>query len=478
MEQARDLKLIFDKYQDKATKGNGYAMLYIADCYLYGWGVERNYEQYRNCLNQAAILGADNAYERMFYEALSKGNSGETEKILDSWINKKIIGTSEISNNIKTKEIYDSLDGKSVQGMIDVFEKSRFPEDWEPTLALLYQFGYGVERNATKSVEMLKKVIGDESYFTNLIATILGMLDVGAISEDLIDDKLFDAMCNVVATDTYDSPNINKNAGYNERVMIYASCQGKTSSMIEMAKLYEDSEDYGIMHPNEYGDNKEASRWLIEALNHGADTNDTLELLLIASEFAEENDLDAAFKSFYAMAQGGNAIAQTKVGSYYFNGWGVTLDVREAGKWFRKAAEQGEEEAIEKVKIILEAGNGDYEAGINTIIEEDKRNNVGSDQNDKPKSSGGCYVATCVYGSYDCPEVWTLRRFRDYKLSKTWYGRLFIRGYYAISPTVVRVFGKYKCIKQLWRIPLDRLVKHLGEEGYKSTPYGDNDELH
>lgn len=26
----------------------------------------------------------------------------------------------------------------------------------------------------------------------------------------------------------------------------------------------------------------------------------------------------------------------------------------------------------------------------------------------------GCYVATCVYGSYDCPEVWTLRRFRDY----------------------------------------------------------------
>ena len=25
-------------------------------------------------------------------------------------------------------------------------------------------------------------------------------------------------------------------------------------------------------------------------------------------------------------------------------------------------------------------------------------------------NSGGCYVATAVYGSYDCPEVWTLRR--------------------------------------------------------------------
>ena len=42
----------------------------------------------------------------------------------------------------------------------------------------------------------------------------------------------------------------------------------------------------------------------------------------------------------------------------------------------------------------------------------------------------GCYVATCVYGSYDCPQVWTLRRFRDDTLGSTWYGRTFIRVYY------------------------------------------------
>ncbi len=33
--------------------------------------------------------------------------------------------------------------------------------------------------------------------------------------------------------------------------------------------------------------------------------------------------------------------------------------------------------------------------------------------------NSGCYIATAVYGSYDCPEVWVLRRYRDYKLSKT-----------------------------------------------------------
>lgn len=56
-------------------------------------------------------------------------------------------------------------------------------------------------------------------------------------------------------------------------------------------------------------------------------------------------------------------------------------------------------------------------------------------------NTGGCYVATAVYGSYDCPPVWTLRRFRDFTLSKTWYGRTFIRTYYIISPTLVKWFG-------------------------------------
>jgi len=58
------------------------------------------------------------------------------------------------------------------------------------------------------------------------------------------------------------------------------------------------------------------------------------------------------------------------------------------------------------------------------------------------KSSSGCYIATAVYGSYDCPQVWTLRRFRDNMLAKTWYGRTLIRAYYAISPTIVKWFGK------------------------------------
>ena len=87
--------------------------------------------------------------------------------------------------------------------------------------------------------------------------------------------------------------------------------------------------------------------------------------------------------------------------------------------------------------------------------------------------SNGCYVATAVYGSYDCPQVWTLRRYRDYDLAKTWYGRAFIRTYYAISPTLVKWFGHTEWFKRMWRGKLDRMVKNLQEKGYESTPYED-----
>lgn len=87
----------------------------------------------------------------------------------------------------------------------------------------------------------------------------------------------------------------------------------------------------------------------------------------------------------------------------------------------------------------------------------------------------GCYVATCVYGSYDCPEVWTLRRYRDNTLGSTWYGRAFIRTYYAISPTLVKWFGKTKWFKKMWKGTLDHMVKNLQDKGIENTPYEDKE---
>ena len=86
---------------------------------------------------------------------------------------------------------------------------------------------------------------------------------------------------------------------------------------------------------------------------------------------------------------------------------------------------------------------------------------------------GACYIATAVYGSYNCPQVWTLRRYRDFTLSQTWYGRTFIRFYYAISPILVFLFGKTKWFKKLWKPKLDRMIRKLNSKGVLDTPYED-----
>jgi hypothetical protein len=86
----------------------------------------------------------------------------------------------------------------------------------------------------------------------------------------------------------------------------------------------------------------------------------------------------------------------------------------------------------------------------------------------------GCYIATSVYGSYNCPQVRLLRRYRDEKLAQTWLGRGFIRFYYTFSPTAVRWFGKRKWFNQFWRSILDKLIRRIQVSEIINTTHKDD----
>lgn len=86
-------------------------------------------------------------------------------------------------------------------------------------------------------------------------------------------------------------------------------------------------------------------------------------------------------------------------------------------------------------------------------------------------NSSGCYVATYVYGSYDCPEVWALRRFRDNYLSDSPLGRLFIRGYYYLSPKMVAHLGGNETFRRISKAFTDWLVSKVRAAGYEDGPY-------
>lgn len=127
-------------------------------------------------------------------------------------------------------------------------------------------------------------------------------------------------------------------------------------------------------------------------------------------------------------------------------------------------------EQAEKQDIVLDKKIKDYIS--EKKLSKPSTQNTGI-QHNSTETKKGCYVATCVYGSYDCPEVWTLRRYRDYKLSETWYGRIFIKIYYTISPTIIEWFGDTKIFNRFWKKKLNKIVKILNNQGFENTEYND-----
>lgn len=75
--------------------------------------------------------------------------------------------------------------------------------------------------------------------------------------------------------------------------------------------------------------------------------------------------------------------------------------------------------------------------------------------------SEGCYIATAVYGSYNAKEVLVLRKFRDTFLNRYYIGRLFIKTYYAVSPSMANKLKNHERTNRLVRRLLDKFVLFL-----------------
>ena len=76
-------------------------------------------------------------------------------------------------------------------------------------------------------------------------------------------------------------------------------------------------------------------------------------------------------------------------------------------------------------------------------------------------SSGACYIATMAYGDYDHPQVKVLRNYRDRHLSSSFGGRMFIRIYYAMSPSMVSLLKNQRTINRIIRRLLDKLIMSI-----------------
>ncbi|WP_260309092.1 MULTISPECIES: tetratricopeptide repeat protein [Lactococcus] len=105
---------------------------------------------------------------------------------------------------------------------------------------------------------------------------------------------------------------------------------------------------------------------------------------------------------------------------------------------------------------------------IDPNVTPDQINAVGTKYQEK---SEGCYVATAIYQTYDCPELWVLRRFRDNTLYHHYLGKKFIHFYYKVSPKLIIRFENSIHIKKTTKKFINRFVSLLILLGYSSEKY-------
>ena len=195
------------------------------------------------------------------------------------------------------------------------------------------------------------------------------------------------------------------------------------------------------------------------------------------------SDSEKATFWFTKAAEQGYSTAQIIIGECCERGTSLPKDLEKANYWYAKAAEQGNSEGQLRLGVNYYYGNGiikDLEKAKHWISMAAGKGNESAqkalanlNEGKPPKKNPKCYIATCVYGSYDCPEVWTLRRFRDKKLSSSWFGRGFIQIYYTISPKLVELFGSRKWFSSLWKPLLNKMVYRLQKNGIEGSPYSD-----
>ncbi|MFG6686241.1 CFI-box-CTERM domain-containing protein [Mariniflexile sp. HNIBRBA6329] len=94
-----------------------------------------------------------------------------------------------------------------------------------------------------------------------------------------------------------------------------------------------------------------------------------------------------------------------------------------------------------------------------TLIIFDETNKKIDDFKNSLKPKKGCYIATMAYGNYNHPQVVELRNFRDNILSKTVFGRIFIKFYYKHSPYLVERLKNKQNVNSIIRKVLDSFIR-------------------
>lgn len=423
-----DPKKAFEFNLNRAQEGDPEAQYQVYQAYEKGIGVEENEALANEWLKKAADNGHNVAQALMGFHYLINDNN---PMAVVYWEKASAGGHLKAMHDLA--ELY--LDGaigvpmnksRAIQLLRESAEKGF--EESQGTLGICYATGNGVTKNEYEAFAWFEKAAAQGNVYAQKNLGVCLRNGTGCIADKRRAAEWFDK----------------------------AAEQGNTQAQVCLADMLAEGE--GI--PTNYRKAEELYQKVLASQNEEYYDGALFSLALLYA--TKTNDHYKAFPLWRESAERGNDTAMYNLGLCYHNSWGTVKDDDQAIHWWRMAAARGHTDAQHNIDVVMrERAAANYS------------NNSSSSSSSGSSSSGGCYVATAVYGSYDCPQVWTLRRYRDFNLAETWQGRLFIKLYYAVSPTVVKWFGHTKWFNKIWRGVLDNMVEKLNAEGYQDTPYSD-----
>lgn len=162
--------------------------------------------------------------------------------------------------------------------------------------------------------------------------------------------------------------------------------KGINSPKVEFAELFDED---GEPEPAEVGIHFENLNFSFDDYvteYKDIDDNGSLPWVVFSHDF--ENNPDLAFKIVWASAEKGSVEAWLGLGECYNFGFGVGKDIKEAVKWYQKAAEQGVEYAEEQLSVLR------------ALIESDKTVQKFAEEQIRPAEKGDVYSQVALGEKY------------------------------------------------------------------------------
>ena len=112
---------------------------------------------------------------------------------------------------------------------------------------------------------------------------------------------------------------------------------------------------------------------------------------------------------------------------------------------------------LSNIDLILNESDQDFHQDYKAKLKSWRKQTIDSIKKYDPEfsaeslksDSGGCFIATAAYGSYDSSIVIELREFRDLYLKRNLLGKKFIQLYYLASPPIARFIKRNSSLRAI-----------------------------